>query len=324
MDLKQLLALVTVAELGSVTAAARVLHLVQPAVSRQIRSLEHELGAELFNRTRTGMVPTEIGRDFIARAKRALAELDRAEALARRDGNAIAGTVTVGLLESVVGQLAIPLADAVHEAYPDVELHIISGYSGHLSDWLASGEVDMSLRYSRASEPGAGSALEAPLVRESLWAVAPTSAGLTPDVPIRWSRLSDEGVVLPVVGHGLRALIDLGLAESGASPTVVLETNSLELQKAFVQRGRGWTVLPAVGVARDVAAGRVSAAPLSEPAVARTVTLALARARSTPVVGAVANELVATVVELVRNGAWPGTLAKPAPGHRPSDVVPQL
>jgi LysR family nitrogen assimilation transcriptional regulator len=61
VDLRQLTALVTVAEAGSVTGAARLLHMVQPAVTRQIRALEEELGVPLFDRTRHGMIPTAEG-----------------------------------------------------------------------------------------------------------------------------------------------------------------------------------------------------------------------------------------------------------------------
>src|SRR2546422_781254 len=74
MDLKQLRAVVTVAECGSVTRAADLLHLVQPAVSRQIRSLESELGVELFERSRHGMRPTPAGAALVTRAQRALTE----------------------------------------------------------------------------------------------------------------------------------------------------------------------------------------------------------------------------------------------------------
>ncbi|WP_143677338.1 LysR family transcriptional regulator, partial [Streptomyces scabiei] len=71
MDVKQLKAIVTVAEVGSVTRAAALLHLVQPAVTRQIRTLEQELGVDLFERTGTGMRPTEAGSIMVDRARRA-------------------------------------------------------------------------------------------------------------------------------------------------------------------------------------------------------------------------------------------------------------
>src|ERR1700730_16237928 len=80
VDVKQLKALVTVVEVGSVTRAAELLHLVQPAVTRQIRTLEHELGGPLFERTRQGMRPTKAGAGLADRARRVLTELDRARA----------------------------------------------------------------------------------------------------------------------------------------------------------------------------------------------------------------------------------------------------
>ena len=72
MDLKQLRAFLTVAETGNVTRAAEVLHLVQPAVSRQIRLLEEDIGAPLFERERHGMVLTDAGLALVGYARRAL------------------------------------------------------------------------------------------------------------------------------------------------------------------------------------------------------------------------------------------------------------
>src|ERR1700739_4473671 len=77
MDVKQLKAMLTVVETGSVTQAAELLHLVQPAVTRQVRALEDELGVALFERTRHGMRPTPAGTGMVERARRVLTELDR-------------------------------------------------------------------------------------------------------------------------------------------------------------------------------------------------------------------------------------------------------
>ncbi|WP_181784390.1 LysR family transcriptional regulator, partial [Pseudonocardia pini] len=68
MEVRQLRAVVAVADSGSVTRAAVLLHLVQPAVTRQVHALEEELGVELFVRSRTGMRPTEAGAAFVERA----------------------------------------------------------------------------------------------------------------------------------------------------------------------------------------------------------------------------------------------------------------
>ncbi len=121
-DFKQLTALVTVAEAGSVTRAAQLLHLVQPAVTRQIKTLEEELGISLFERTRHGMRPTDAGAVLVDRARRALAELERARAEVRPQGASVSGIVTVGLLESSVDIVAAPLVRRLRERHPGIRL----------------------------------------------------------------------------------------------------------------------------------------------------------------------------------------------------------
>ncbi|MFI8194083.1 LysR family transcriptional regulator [Streptomyces sp. NPDC085946] len=132
MDIKQLRALVTVAEVGSVTRAAALLHLVQPAVTRQIRTLEHELGVPLFERTRQGMRPTEAGTIMVDRARRALGELERARAEVQPVPGAVTGAATVGLLDSTSDLLAEPLASGVARDHLEVELRLVTAYLGHL------------------------------------------------------------------------------------------------------------------------------------------------------------------------------------------------
>ncbi|MFI5541782.1 LysR family transcriptional regulator, partial [Nocardia sp. NPDC051900] len=253
MDLKQLAALVTVADAGSVTKAAQLLHLVQPAVTRQIRTLEAELGVPLFERTRQGMVPTGAGEVLVARARRAMNELQRARAEIRPDPGEVTGTVTVGMLESVIDVLVEPLAAAVEERYPRVALRFLSAYSGHLQQWLDVGDVDVSLLYNMASTQ---SVAIIPLLRERLWAVAPPRAELTGDEPVSWDTVLRHPLVMPVAGHGLRDLIEKAEPPVADQLRVAAETNSMALQKKLVMSGRGWTVLPATGVAADVAAGR--------------------------------------------------------------------
>ncbi|PWJ26526.1 DNA-binding transcriptional LysR family regulator [Branchiibius hedensis] len=303
MDLKQLTALVTVSEVGSVTKAAQVLHIVQPAVTRQIRSLEEEFGVTLFERSRQGMTLTAEGEVLVERARRALQELDRARAELRPSPTSVRGIVTIGILESTLDLLAQPLADAVRSHYPDIELRILSAYSGHLQQWLDAGDVDLSLLYNLASTP---SISVSPLVSEPLWAVAPASAGLSADRPIPWSRVWQEDLVLPVAGHGLRILIDQAIAQSGATPHVTMQTNSMHVQKQLVTAGYGWTVLPAAGIATELGDGQLSAAPLVEPSIKRSMVLGLQRAgRIPPHVEAVATEAVRVVRRVVRDGSWP-------------------
>lgn len=310
MELRQLTALVTVAEVGSVTKAAKLLHVVQPAVTRQIRLLEQELGVPLFQRTRQGMVPTPAAQVLIMRARRALHELDAARAELRPEPGEVAGIVSVGLLESVLDILAQPLAEAVAQRHPGIELRLFTGYSGHLQQWLDSGEIDLSLLYNLSDTP---SLSVVPLVREQLWAVAPPDAGLSVGTPVPWATVLAHPLVLPVSGHGLRVLIDRARAAVPVEPRTVVQTNSMLVQKNLVLAGHGWTVLPAAGVAADVAAGRLSGAPLTAPDVERSVVLGLQhRSRLLAPVEAVASSLTRLIGELVRSGAWPSARAATA------------
>jgi LysR family transcriptional regulator, nitrogen assimilation regulatory protein len=303
VELRQLTALVTVAEVGSVTKAAQLLHVVQPAVTRQIRTLEDELGVPLFERTRQGMVPTPAAEVLIARARRALQELERARAEIRPEPGEIAGIVSVGLLESVIDLLAQPLTDAVAQRHPGIELRLLTAYSGHLQQWLDSGEIDISLLYNLSDTP---SLSVVPLLREQLWAIAPPDAGLTADSPVPWAAVLAQPLVLPVSGHGLRALIDQARSAVPAKPRITVQTNSMSLQKKLVIAGHGWTVLPAAGVAADVAAGILSGAPVTAPAVERSLGLGLQRGTRVPAaVEAVATALTQLTRQLVRASAWP-------------------
>jgi len=298
MDLRQLTALVTVAEVGSVTKAAQLLHLVQPAVTRQIRTLEEEVGVPLFDRTRQGMTLTPAGEILVERARRALHELELARTEIRPAGRGeVTGIVRVGLLESVLDALAEPLATAVARHHPGIELRILTAYSGYLRDWLDSGDIDMSLLYNLDDT---ASLTVVPLLREPLWAVAPPGAGLSPLSPVPWEKVLAQPLVLPVTGHGLRALIDQARSELTAQPRVTMQTNSMRLQKMLVLAGHGWTVLPAAGVAGDVAAGIFSGAPLTAPEMVRSVVLGLPRGRRTPLpVDAVASEITRLARELL-------------------------
>ncbi|MEV5828013.1 LysR substrate-binding domain-containing protein [Spirillospora sp. NPDC052242] len=302
MDLKQLRALVTVAEVGSVTRAAEILHLVQPAVTRQIRTLEQEVGMPLFERTRQGMRPTEAGAHMVYRARRALHELERARAEIQPTPVSVSGIVTVGLLESVTDLLAEPLVSAIAAEHPGIELRLVTAYSGHLQQWLDNEDLDLTLLYNMDNSQ---SLHTNPLLREGLWAVAPAADELREDRPVPFAEVAEHRLVLPAAGHALRALIDRAAGQAGAELDVAVQTNSLRVQKRLVQAGHGWTILPGVGAADDVAQGLLSAAPLCEPEVRRSVVLATPRGVRLPLAAqVVARSLMDQVHLAVTDGRW--------------------
>lgn len=315
MDLKQLRALVTVAESGSVTRAAQLLHVVQPSISRQIMSLERELGVQLFDRSPEGMRATPDGAMLIARARRILSELERARAEIRPEQAEIAGIVTVGILGSVERLLAGDLVAAVAAQHPGIELRLATAYSGHLQSWLDAGDLDMSLLYNLTTTQ---SVRVHPLLRDQLWAVAPPSSRLSADQPIDLSAVFEKPFIMPVAGeHGLRLLIEEARIACGVEPRVAVQANTMSLQTELVRAGHGWTILPAAGVADDVAAGRLCAAPIRNPEIVRSVGLALPRTGTTSLAAqAVATELLRLVRGTVISGRW--TSSTPADSDQPA------
>lgn len=304
MDLKQLTAVVTVADVGSVTRAAELLHLVQPAVTRQIRNLEDELGVALFERTKRGMVLTENGVALVERAKRALGELERARAELQPDGTRLSGIVTVGVLGAVVDLLVEPLVDAIARQYPGIELRLATAYSGHLQQWLDRGDLDVSMIYNMT---GSQSIRVRPLLQDRLWAIAPPDAALSPDAPVDLAEVLRQPFVMPIAGkHGLRVLLDQARVNLHVQPNVTVQANSMTLQKLLVSAGRGWSILPAPGVLRDLREGTMTAAPIKNPSIPRTIGLAMSRARrSSPAADAVASVLVDVMRDTVERREWP-------------------
>ncbi len=303
MDFKQLRAFLTVAETGSVTRASELLHLVQPAVSRQLRLLEDDVGAALFERERHGMVLTDAGQALVGYARRAMLELDRARVEIAGTGKGVAGMVTIGLLPSTIDTLSGPLVAALAREYSGIRIRIAMGYAGTLMRWLVAGEVDAALLY------GAERAAEVqttPLIEEPLWVIGPKQARLRRDKPVRLGNLANHKLVLPSAPHGIRTLLEHACAVSNVTLDILAEANALSVQRSLVLRGHGLTILPPIAVAEDLQTRRLSGAPLADPPVVRTIVLATPANRpSSRHVRCAVEVLTQQMREAVRSGAWP-------------------
>lgn len=300
MELRQLRALIAVADTGSVTAAAKALHIVQPAVTKQIHALESELGVELFERSRSGMSVNGNGKQVLERARRALEELDRArtEVLSGTE-QGVRGRVSVGLLPSTVGLLAADLVAAVTQRHPGIALRVDVGYAGHLAQWLEVGDVDVALLF---EQPTTSAFRIRPILREDLWVVAPRAAGLDVDNPVSLEEVLRHPLVLPAPPHGLRSIVDA--AAAGSDISIAVETNDSALQRRLVADGHGWTVLPPAMMidAREA----VTCAPLVGAPLSRTIGTAVARnPAQSPACDVVVDLLGDVISSAVNGGRWP-------------------
>lgn len=304
MDVTQLRTLIHVAELGSLSKASERLHVAQPALSRQIRLLEEELGARLFERHGRGMVITDAGRDVLEHAGRIMAELDGIRGAIVQGRTSFRGTVTVGLPPTVSDLISVPLIRRMTEAHPRLVLSFRTAFSGYLLDWLQKGELDIAVSYN--PQPLKSLRIE-PVMTEDLLLVTavPPAAGPQP-----FSILADRELVLPSPGHGLRNLLEDCARQAGIRLRTAVETDSFRVMTDLVQAGYGATVLPLAPIMPLVRAGTLSAVPLIDPAPVRKLVQVFAADRKiNPAARFTAGIVRQIVAEMVQGGSWRGRMS---------------
>ena len=254
MDTRRLYSFVRVVDAGSITRAADLLHIAQPALSQQMTALESLFGQQLLSRSKQGEEPTEAGRVLYRHARVILRQLEQAQADVEVVGRELAGGVSVGLAPySTVNALAFPLLSAVRARYPRVLLHINENFGGVLSEALMTGRMDMALLYE--SGPIRGVDFER-LVTEELVVVAPDGIELPAraDDAVTMADLADVPLLLPGPTHTIRRVVDQAFAQAASAANVVGEVESVPLMARAVRGGLGATVLPR-SVARRLIGG---------------------------------------------------------------------
>ena len=261
MDLKQLRTFREVAEAGSLSRAADRLHLAQPALSRQIRLLEAEVGVPLFARHGRGMQLTEAGSALLERIDGPVRQLEGAVAEVRSLAGAVSGQVALGMMPTISSVLAGPLARRVARDHAGISLRIVEGYTGHLIEWVQRGVTDATLLY------GPAPALHlrvTPLLIEEMVLVGAKESGIGPQ-PVPFADLAGQRLVLPSRQHGLRRIVEAAAGRAGIALNVAFEADSFGVLKELVESGLGQAVLPRSAIRAEEAAGRLRVAPLVRP-----------------------------------------------------------
>ena len=269
-NLRQLESFVRVAELGSFSKAALVLGLAQPALSRQVRALETELRETLLVRTGRGVRLTPAGQRLFehANALLQLAQRTRDELAALRDEPA--GRVVVGLPPSMGRMLTVPLVQAFGQRWPKAQLAIVEGLSAHITEWIATGRIDLGLVHN--PEPHA--AIESvPLVEEDLCLVSPRPPRRTADAPVALQQLAALPLVLPERAHAYRKLLDTQAARAGLKLQVAWEVSSVQSIIDLVCAGHGHAVLTRSAAAASGRAAELWVRPLVRPRVPSVLCL---------------------------------------------------
>ncbi|WP_194420496.1 LysR family transcriptional regulator [Microbacterium abyssi] len=272
MNLEQLRGFVTVAELGHFTRAAEQLHLAQPSLSRQISTLEQELGAELFHRARGNISLTAAGETLLPRARRMLTDADAIRTEMAELAGLQRGRVRLGATPTLCISLIAEVLRAFHDAHPGVELQLVEGGSNLLIEHLAAGAVDMAVVTMSEGRPVTGTALvRTPLLTEELVVVSSADQPPIADAAIDLERLSTLPLVALAESYDLRGSTDAAFEAAGLTPSLVVEGAEMDAVLRFVERGIGVAVVPAtVPVDRPT----LRSVRLTNPQLERTIVLA--------------------------------------------------
>jgi len=248
MDVRQLEALLAVAETGSFTAAADHLHTVQSNVSEHVRQLEAELGVQLLVRGRRGTVPTEFGARVIERARAIRSEIDALHKDLSMLQGLETGHATLGVV-GTVSRLLVPMVVAeMRRSAPGLSLRLTEGASERLAGEVAERQLASAV----VTEPVSDPRLHVEHLRdEDLVALVPSF--LRPDwrEPIPLAELARETLILPPAGNPLRDEVETAAQAERVELRVPIEVEGVRLIADLVGAGVGVSILPETAVARD-------------------------------------------------------------------------
>lgn len=249
MELQQLRYAVAIAEEQSFTRAAQRCFVVQSALSRQIKSLESELGVRLFARTSRKVEVTPAGEAFVKQARLCLQAAERAKASAAAAHGQIRGSLTIGVIPTVTAVDIAAVLGAFRRSYPEVGVHVRTGGSDEFLRRIAAGELDVGfLGLAEGVTPRGVQTRE--LSQERLVAVLSEGHRLAGRRRLRLKDLADEPFVDFPEGSSGREQSDLAFERARLRREVSLEVNTADLLTGLVRQGLG-VALVAPSVARE-------------------------------------------------------------------------
>jgi DNA-binding transcriptional LysR family regulator len=262
MELRHLRYFEAVARLNHVTRAAAELHVAQPALSKQLRDLEGELGVALFDRVGRRVRLTEAGEALLPHARAVLAQVEAARAAMAERVGLRRGLATIGAPPTVGTNLLPAALAAFNQRYPGIELRLREAGLSTLLELLAAGLADLVV----VTLPVDGPDLAiAPLFSEELVLAVASRHPLAGEPKVALASLADEPFVLSPPNYELRdATID-ACRRAGFAPRVVLDGGEMDTLLRFVAAGLGVALVPrlALGGQADIAAVQISDQRLS-------------------------------------------------------------
>lgn len=305
LDSRRLLYFLRIAEFGSFSQAAKSLHVAQPALSHHIRQMEEHLGVPLFIRRPRGIVLTEAGTTLLDHARTIVKRIEDAEHDLHNHAREVAGSVTLGLANSIAAPLTPLLLKAVHYRHPGIALRLVEGTSAALVEWIRSEQLDMAMNLESVVDRQS-----IPLFNEDLYLVGPPgvfAAGGETRIPFK--DAAAFSLILPTRRHSMRMLIERAAVERGLTIETIYEIDGLGPLKSSVAAGLGHSILSWAAIQPECDAGILSAALIVRPSLRRTMVLDIATrgqpSRASLAVRSILREILA---DLFQTKTWHGQL----------------
>ncbi|MDY7099676.1 MAG: LysR family transcriptional regulator [Actinomycetota bacterium] len=240
MDLRQLSALLAVADHGSFSAAARALHTVQSNVSTHVARLERELGVTLVDRA-AGALTAE-GQAVAERARRVRAELDALASDVASMHDEVSGAARIGMIGTTGRWLAPHLLDALDVSHPKIQLIIVDATTTSLLPQLSRGELDLAVVNLPTDDPDVTEDL---LFDEDRMVVAPLDHPLAAEEELTLAQLADHDLLLAAKGTAFRTELDADADAAGVELRSKAEVDGMRLVASLAFQGYGAAILPA-------------------------------------------------------------------------------
>lgn len=306
MELRQLRYFVAIVDHGSLSRAARVLHIVQPALTQQIQQLEEELGTSLLHRSAQGMQATDAGKIFYEHALAILKQIADAKSAVNQSTDKPSGTVALGIPQSASGALALPLLKAVRAAYPDIVFQLTEELTGNLTEQLASGRLNLAILF---DDGQLGKFHSKPLVEEEMMFITRADSQFAcKQKSITLEDVLAVPLILPSIQHGVRPRIEQVVRDHGKRIDNVIDITSIAILKSAILADMGATILPVSPLLAEIQRGEMCACVISDVALSRTVSLCSSKNIPLTTAAMAVEKLVLDVAhDLCLSGQWLGT-----------------
>jgi DNA-binding transcriptional LysR family regulator len=279
MDLRQLEILQAIAETGSFTACGKKLNVSQSAISRQISLLEEELGEPLFQRVGRRVLMTPAAESLVQLGKRVFQDVrDTVETITDRT-RALRGTLRLAGGMTVCLYVFPPLLKHLKRVHPQLDVRLSVATAFRSVNEIRGGRVDAGLLTLPVEE---SDLVTVPVMREELLIVTMPTHALARKKRVQPAELAGEPFVLFETGSATRRVNDSIFVTEKIEPTVVMETENVEIIKAMVKTGIGIGIVPYQAISREVRAGQFFCARIEGHELIRETGWVYARANRVP------------------------------------------